>query len=386
MSATPALKKLLAETFLEAAQALETGRVGRRLRVGLTILGSEHGPDEVIRGGLLAQQNNPDLEVVFIGPDLPANLKQVATSPCVDEGHQQMEKLLDQGELDAAVTMHYNFPIGVATVGRVVTPGQGREMFLATTTGTTATQRVEAMVYNALHGIAVAKAFGIENPAVGILNVDGARQVERILNQLRQQGYGLTFAATIRADGGSIMRGNDLLAGTPDVMVCDTLTGNLLMKVFSAYTTGGSFEATGYGYGPGVGPGYKRIINIISRASGAPVIANSIAYAAKVAQGGLLQLMAQEWEAAQRAGLNKLVQSLQQAPESKEVEPPPAKAVTEEIAGIDVLEIENAARILWQAGIYAETGMGCTGPVILVAAEDFAAAQKLLQERNYISN
>ena len=30
------------------------------------------------------------------------------------------------------------------------------------------------------------------------------------------------------------MRGNDLLMGIPDVMVTDTLTGNLLMKVFSS--------------------------------------------------------------------------------------------------------------------------------------------------------
>lgn len=39
------------------------------------------------------------------------------------------------------------------------------------------------------------------------------------------------------------MRGNDLLAGTPDIMVMDSLTGNLMMKIFSAYTTGGSYES-----------------------------------------------------------------------------------------------------------------------------------------------
>ena len=39
-----------------------------------------------------------------------------------------------------------------------------------------------------------------------------------------------------RADGGSVMRGNDLPMGTPDVMVVDSLTGNLFMKVFSAFT------------------------------------------------------------------------------------------------------------------------------------------------------
>jgi len=46
---------------------------------------------------------------------------------------------------------------------------------------------------------------------------------------------------------------------------------------------------------------------------------------------------------------------------------PPPKPVDEEISGIDVLEIEEAAQLLWKSGIYAETGMGCTGPVVLVA-------------------
>lgn len=49
------------------------------------------------------------------------------------------------------------------------------------------------------------------------------------------------------------MRGNDVLQGTPDIMVCDSLTGNIMVKMLSSYTTGGSFEASGYGYGPGVG-------------------------------------------------------------------------------------------------------------------------------------
>ena len=39
------------------------------------------------------------------------------------------------------------------------------------------------------------------------------------------------------------MRGNDLLAGAPDVMVTDTLTGNIFMKVFSSFTTGGNYES-----------------------------------------------------------------------------------------------------------------------------------------------
>ncbi len=53
-----------------------------------------------------------------------------------DEGHKKMEEMVEKGEVDGAVTMHFPFPIGVSTVGRVVTPGKGKEMFIATTTGT----------------------------------------------------------------------------------------------------------------------------------------------------------------------------------------------------------------------------------------------------------
>ncbi len=64
--------------------------------------------------------------------------------------------------------------------------------------------------------------------------------------------------------------GNDLLLGSTDVMVCDTLTGNILMKLFSASQSGGNIEVSGYGYGPGLGPDQDNIIGIVSRASGAP--------------------------------------------------------------------------------------------------------------------
>jgi len=58
------------------------------------------------------------------------------------------------------------------------------------------------------------------------------------------------------------MRGNDLLAGTPDVMIQDTLTGNIFMKVFSSFATGGDYEALGYGYGPGIGEGYDNLARL----------------------------------------------------------------------------------------------------------------------------
>lgn len=375
------VRKLVGEVVREIAEGIETGQMGRRIRVGLTLGGSELGSDELRRGAHLAQLGHSDLEVVLLGPETNAE-----GEACERLVHEKMEKMLDSGEIDAAVTMHYSFPIGVSTVGRVVTPGRGREMFISTTTGTSATGRVQAMVKNAVYGIIAAKAAGIAKPTVGILNVEGARQVERALRKLSDGGYQIQFASSVRADGGAVMRGNDLLAGGPDVMVCDSLTGNVLMKVFSAFSTGGEYEASGYGYGPGIGEGYNRIIMILSRASGAPVVAGAIRYAADLVRGGLPRVAAAEFAAARQAGLDQLFQETKQAvkQEEEEVAPPPEKLVTHEIAGIDILEIEAAVRALWRTGIYASTGMGCTGPVIMVADEDLEKAKAILAENNYL--
>ncbi|MBP7784895.1 MAG: glycine reductase [Firmicutes bacterium] len=383
----------VAELFREMAEGLETGRFGRKPRVGLTVLGSEHGPEEMVAGAELAARADGDVEVVLVGPASPedARSRGLATVWASDEAaqHARMEELLDSGELDACVTMHYTFPIGVSTVGRVVTPGRGREMFIATTTGTSGTDRVENMVKNAVYGIAAAKACGVSRPSVGILNVDGARQVERALRKLDGNGYAVRFAESARADGGAVMRGNDLLMGVPDVMVCDTLTGNLLMKVFSSFTTGGDYEASGYGYGPGVGEGYSRVIMILSRASGAPVVAGAIRYAADLVRGDLKRVAAAEFVAARSAGWPALGEAPGQqtaggAEAGAGISPPAVKVVTHEIPGVDILQLEDAVRALWAAGIYAESGMGCTGPIVMVAQEDTDAAVGLLGKRGYL--
>lgn len=384
------IRATIGTIFEEIADGLVTGSFGKKVRIGLTILGSEHGPGEVVQGAELAQKQNPDLEVVLIGSGVETALAMV---PAQDEkeAHALMDDMLAQGELDGAVTMHYNFPIGVSTVGRVITPGRGREIFLATTTGTSDTERVSAMLKNTLYGIATAKACGIPNPTVGILNIEGARQLERALLKLQERGYPINFAQSARADGGLVMRGNDLLLGVPDVMVMDSLTGNVLMKMFSAYTSGGDYETLGYGYGPGVGEKYDRIICIISRASGAPVIAGAVRFAADCAKGQILAKAAEEFALARQAGLDEMLATLacplkgDKKPEGgAQVAAPPAKPVTAEIPGVEILELEDAVQLLWQSHIYAQSGMGCTGPIILVAPEDKEAAVRILKEAGYL--
>ncbi|MEA4848985.1 MAG: glycine/sarcosine/betaine reductase complex component C subunit alpha [Clostridiaceae bacterium] len=364
------VKSMIGEVFDEIADAIMTGEFGKKVKVGLTTLGSEHGTQELVKGAEAAAKKYGDFEVVLIGPRVDTALKVVEVNN-EEDMHKRMDELLDSGELDAAVTMHYNFPIGVSTVGRVITPGFGKELILATTTGTSSTHRVEGMVKNALYGVIAAKALGIKNPTVGILNVDGARQVERALKELRSNGYDISFSESVRADGGVVMRGNDLLSAAADVMVMDTLTGNLMIKIFSAFTTGGSYESLGYGYGPGVGDDYGKIISILSRASGAPVVCEALRYAASCAKGGLTKIAKEEFAKARKAGLDDILKELtaestKTAPKA-EVKQLDKKPVTKSIAGIDILELENAVASLAGEGIYSESGMGCTGPIILVS-------------------
>lgn len=383
------VKKLIGKVFNDIAQAIETGNFGKRVRVGLTTLGSEHGTAELVKGAHLASKQAKDFDIVLIGPKVETHLEVVEVSS-EEEMHKKMEAMLESGELDGVVTMHYNFPIGVSTVGRVVTPGAGREMLIATTTGTSSAHRVEAMVKNALYGIISAKAIGIENPTVGILNLDGARQVERALKDLIAGGYQVRFTESMRSDGGAVMRGNDLLTGTPDVMVTDSLTGNILMKMFSSYTTGGSYEALGYGYGPGIGEGFNKTILILSRASGAPVAANALIYAAQLAQGKLWSVAKDEFEKANKAGLSNILKALTKeakkaTADDEEVAAPPKKVVTGSISGIDIMELENAVKVLWKHGIYAESGMGCTGPIVLVSEDELDKAMDTLAKAGFIS-
>ena len=379
------VEAIIAKSFLKMAEGLENGSFADRPKIALTGMGSEHGEENAMAAAKMAAARGVD--VYYIGT---LTAEGVTTVPVADEeeGHKKMEQMIESGEVDGAVTMHFPFPIGVSTVGRAVTPARGREMFIANTTGTSSGDRIEGMILNAVDGIIAAKACGVQNPTVGILNVDGARQTEMALNQLKAGGYEFQWAASARADGGAVLRGNDVLQGTPDVLVTDSLTGNVLIKMLSAYTTGGSFEATGYGYGPGIGRDYEKLILIISRASGAPLIANALQYAAELVRGQVFRVAKEEFEKAEKAGLSKILaarKAAQKPAEAEDVKAPAAEPCTASIAGIEVMDLEDAAKALWKEGIYAETGMGCTGPLVMMSDANHDRALEILRKAGYVS-
>lgn len=379
------IEKIIAQSFLKMAEGLETGAFMDRPKIALTGMGSEHGEENAMAAAKMAAKRGVD--VYYIGT---LTAEGVTTIPVAndEEGHKKMEEMLNNHEVDGAVTMHYPFPIGVSTVGRAITPAKGREMFIANTTGTSSSDRIEGMIKNAVSGIITAKACGVKNPTVGILNVDGARQTEMALNQLKANGYEFTWAESARADGGAVMRGNDVLEGTPDVLVTDSLTGNVLVKMLAAFTTGGSFESTGFGYGPGIGKGYDKLILIISRASGAPLIANALEYAAELVKGKVFEKANEEFAKAEKAGLNQILEARKAAAKpaaaEEKVVKPAAEPCTASIAGIEVMDLEDAAQALWKEGIYAETGMGCTGPLVMMSEANHARALEILKKAGYV--
>ena len=379
------IEKIISQSFLKMAEGLETGAFMDRPKIALTGMGSEHGEENAMAAAKMAAKRGVD--VYYIGT---LTAEGVTTIPVAndEEGHKKMEEMLNNHEVDGAVTMHYPFPIGVSTVGRAITPAKGREMFIANTTGTSSSDRIEGMIKNAVSGIITAKACGVGNPTVGILNVDGARQTEMALNQLKANGYEFTWAESARADGGAVMRGNDVLEGTPDVLVTDSLTGNVLVKMLAAFTTGGSFESTGFGYGPGIGKGYDKLILIISRASGAPLIANALEYAAELVKGKVFEKANEEFAKAEKAGLNQILEARKAAAKpaaaEEKVVKPAAEPCTASIAGIEVMDLEDAAQALWKEGIYAETGMGCTGPLVMMSEANHARALEILKKAGYV--
>ncbi len=135
-------------------------------------------------------------------------------------------------------------------LGRVVTRRQGKNIYLATTTGTTSTDRVEAAGLERCCRHRHREADGIQEPTVGLLNLDGTRTCGIDLKESKRQRLSDSFCDLHgRSDGGAVMRGNDILRASQDVLVLDSLTGNVVIKILSAFTSGGSFETVGANYG-----------------------------------------------------------------------------------------------------------------------------------------
>ena len=56
------VEKMIAETFLEMAQGLESGSYGKRPKIALTGMGSEHGEENAMKAALMAAKDGIRLQ------------------------------------------------------------------------------------------------------------------------------------------------------------------------------------------------------------------------------------------------------------------------------------------------------------------------------------
>ncbi|MEG1957027.1 MAG: glycine reductase, partial [Lachnospiraceae bacterium] len=137
-----------------------------------------------------------------------------------------------------------------------------------------------------------------------------------------------------------------------------------------------------------IGEGYEKLIMIISRASGAPLIAGAIKYAAELVRGKVFEVSKAEFKKANSAGMKAILEArkanAKPAAAAEEVKAPPKQIVTSQIAGIEIMDLEDGVTELWKAGIYAESGMGCTGPIILINDANKEKAEEILREAKFI--
>lgn len=97
--------------------------------------------------------------------------------------------------------------------------------------------------------------------------------------------------------------------------------------------------------------------------------------------------MTAELQCADKAGVKEILAArknkVPQATE-EEIERPKSEPVPASITGIDVLDIEDAVKVLWKNNIYAEGGMGCTGPLVMMSENNREKSCELLKAAVYI--
>lgn len=86
------IQKLIAETFLEMANGLESGSYGKKPKIALTGMGSEHGEENSMQAAVAAAAEG--IDVYYIGTLEAPGVTTVKVADD-EEGHKKMEELLE---------------------------------------------------------------------------------------------------------------------------------------------------------------------------------------------------------------------------------------------------------------------------------------------------
>ena len=237
------------------------------MRIALDAMGTDLAPASEVGGAVLAVQRDPGLEVILVGDrdritaslngrSLPGRVSVVHTPDQISSSERPVSairrkpassiplglELARSGDADAFVSAGSTGAVMAASMLALrPLPGVDRPAVAApfpTTGGTTLVVDVGAnlvcrpsqLLQFARLGAACAEdVSGIERPRVGLLNV-GAEAVKGtgVLQRTHKllAGSGLNFVGNVE--------GGDIIRNACDVLVCDGMSGNVLLKFYES--------------------------------------------------------------------------------------------------------------------------------------------------------
>ncbi len=241
---------------------------GRGVTIAVDAMGGDHGPAEVVPGALDHARAHPEDRVLLVGDEsvlagiagpLPSNVSIVHASEVVGmDEHPALAlrekkdstilvatELVKRGEADAVVTAGHTgagMAAAVLRLGRL--PGVDRPALavqLITDGGTLVLLDIGAnpnstpenlAQYARMGSIFSQKVLGVETPRVALLSIGE----EKGKGDLRiQQATALLDATDLRFVGN--VEGKDLTRHEADVVVCDAVLGNVVIKFFEGLST-----------------------------------------------------------------------------------------------------------------------------------------------------
>jgi glycerol-3-phosphate acyltransferase PlsX len=241
----------------------------RRVRLAVDAMGGDHGPEEVVAGALQHAMEAPDDEVILVGiperitalcpAELPPNVVIEPASQVIGmHEHPALalrEKkdssivvacdLVRRGRADAVVTAGHTgagMAAAVLRLGRV--PGVDRPALaiqMVTETGPLVLLDIGAnpdstpenlAQYAHMGALFAERALGVRRPRVALLSIGeekgkGDARIQRATELL--DASELAFVGNVE--------GKDLVHHPADVVVCDAVLGNVLIKFFEGLAT-----------------------------------------------------------------------------------------------------------------------------------------------------
>jgi glycerol-3-phosphate acyltransferase PlsX len=236
----------------------------RAVRVAVDAMGSDHGPTEVVPGAIAFAIDHPEDRVALVGDravieatagELPANVEVVHATQVVgmdehpalalrekkDSSILVATELVRRDQADAVVTAGHTgagMAAAVLRLGRLrgvdrpalaVQIPAGERPFVILDIGANPDSTPENLVQFARMGsIFSERVLGVADPRVALLSIGeekgkGDQRIQRATELLDLEG-GLRFVGNVE--------GKDLTRQMADVVVCDAVLGNVVIKFF----------------------------------------------------------------------------------------------------------------------------------------------------------